>query len=134
MDDSTAFVGNTKEGSWKDRMASEDMLEHLKIMNNYLQFLKTLALIKAKGITLKIWKGEGIDMSSSGLGLKLKPYVFTDKPTLTTSNLLEDHVAFIVAGVGIAAGKEAYKALQEHNIPLEWSDESISLEEQLNVE
>lgn len=60
-------------------------------------------------------------------------YMFPEKlvPELHFSSLvLNDRVAYLMAGFGIVAGKQAYDLLVQLGVELEWSDEYIPLEEQ----
>ena len=51
-------------------------------------------------------------------------------PKLHCSDLVKEDAAYIVAGVGIVAGVDAYDFLDEVGVILQWSDEYIPLEEQ----
>ena len=69
-------------------------------------------------VTIDVWKGD------SSL-IKRGPF-----PKLHKSDYVEEDKAFIMAGVGIIAGKKAYDFLDEVGVILQWSDTHIPLEDQ----
>lgn len=71
---------------------------------------------------IQIWKG-GIFFPAPFITKK-------DIPTLEYCPFVDDIAFYIVAGIGIVAGKEAFKILSQLNIHFEWSDTHIPLEEQ----
>ena len=71
---------------------------------------------------IKIWKGSTIFPA---------PFITKkDIPTLEYCPFVDDIAFYIVAGIGIVAGKKAFKILSQLNIHFEWSDTHIPLEEQ----
>jgi len=78
-----------------------------------------LALIK-KNTKILVWKGDPI------YRMKLTP-----KPRIISNDILEEHALYLMAGVGILAGKQVYDILKDEDIQLEWSDKHVSLEDQL---
>lgn len=68
---------------------------------------------------LFIWKGD-----TSLLPLR-------DKPLFAIGQYLQDaHAVYLVAGVGLIAGKKAYEKLLKLNFELRWSQSFMELEEQ----
>ncbi len=80
------------------------------------------AIIKAvEGRKFFIWKG---DKRIQILPLK-------NRPKLLKSDLLNEDKAYVMAGVGIIAGKKAYDYILSMFLALEWSDEFIDPQEQI---
>ena len=72
---------------------------------------------------LKIWRGPKRDSP-------LWMWCMYEKPALRISELIADNTIYIMAGVGIIAGVDAFKILDSFVMQLEWSDEYIPLEDQ----
>lgn len=87
-----------------------------------LEEMKDLVEFSRAHYTILIWKGE-----------TQFPFIpiLKKSPILKQSDyILDEEMAYIVAGTGIIAGKKAYEYLIQLPVVLEWSDEYIPLEEQ----
>ena len=53
-----------------------------------------------------------------------------EKPLLRVSGMIAGNTIYIMAGVGIVAGRDMYNMLNSFTMMLEWSDDYIPLEDQ----
>ena len=91
----------------EDKLSVDKMLE---ILDKFNKVKRTCIL--------KIWKGPNTY-------LQVK-----DLPSITYSKLIPDGICYIMAGVGIIAGIDAFDYLMRIPIVLEWSENYIPLEDQ----
>lgn len=73
---------------------------------------KTMALIEAlkPQLIIKVWKGH------------FNCYRTDRPPIFRVSELVDDDIAYVVAGLGLIAGKGIFPKIQKFNPILEWVD------------
>jgi hypothetical protein len=71
-------------------------------------------------VTIYIWRG----------GDPLVPFIIGHSPVLKCSDLVEEEAGYLIAGLGVVAGKKVYEYLRLVGVVLKWSDHFIPLEDQ----
>lgn len=92
-------------------------------IESIIQAVKEADRILLAPVTIYIWRGEKNKTIRS-------PILCIDLPILKCSDMIGEASGYLMAGVGIVAGRLVYDYLCQIGAVLKWSDEFIPLEDQ----